>query len=189
MIVWGDWGKPQDYWLSRLRFEAGTWIWSRNANHSVTRLSAVHYSTYHLVSPGGICGGQSDTGTGMSPSSAIFPCQYHSTVALHTHISSGGWTIGPVVATGQTWSHPISMNNSLPSMPRSAKWSSLEVYKLKFCMHFPYSHVCYMFPPSQTWFDQPNILWWVQIMKPLITQFPRASCCILLGPDILLKQP
>jgi hypothetical protein len=33
-----------------------------------------------------------------SPSSSVIPCQYHSTVALHIHISSGGWTIGPLVA-------------------------------------------------------------------------------------------
>jgi hypothetical protein len=30
-----------------------------------------------------------------------FKCLYHSTVALHTHISSGGWTIGPLVAAVQ----------------------------------------------------------------------------------------
>jgi hypothetical protein len=30
-----------------------------------------------------------------------FPCQYHSTIILHTHISSGGWTTCPLGAAVQ----------------------------------------------------------------------------------------
>jgi hypothetical protein len=48
--------------VSRRRLTAEAWVRSR-------------------VDSCGICGGQSGTGTGFSPSTSVFPCQFHSTGA------------------------------------------------------------------------------------------------------------
>jgi hypothetical protein len=62
-------------------------------------------------SPCKIYGGQIGTGAGFYPSSPPFPCRYHSTVALYTHISPGERKTGPLLAAVQRQSHPIDINN------------------------------------------------------------------------------
>jgi hypothetical protein len=57
-----------------------------------------------------ICGGQSGTRTSFSLSSSIYPCQYHSTIPLHTHHL--GMNKRPVSDHTSETASPIDMNNS-----------------------------------------------------------------------------
>jgi hypothetical protein len=40
-------------------------------------------------SPSWICDEETETGRGFSPTSSVFPCQYHFAVAVNKHISGG----------------------------------------------------------------------------------------------------
>jgi hypothetical protein len=58
---------------------------------TVSRLPLAAEARVHTrVRPSGICGGQSGTGTGLSPNSSVLPCQCDSTVADYSHISPWG---------------------------------------------------------------------------------------------------
>jgi hypothetical protein len=66
-----------------------TYLEGRAMAQDVTRqLLKAEVRVHARVSQCGFCGRQSGTGTDFSSSPSGFPCQYHSTVAHHTHMSS-----------------------------------------------------------------------------------------------------
>jgi hypothetical protein len=65
---------------SRVRGRAMAQVDSHRPLTAETRVRA-------RVNPCGICGGQSGTGTGFSPSSSVFPCQYIIPLSLSNLIS------------------------------------------------------------------------------------------------------
>jgi hypothetical protein len=57
--------------------------------HTVYLRLTAESRVHTRFNPCGMCGGQSGTGADFSPTTSVFTCQYHSTVALHTHIIWG----------------------------------------------------------------------------------------------------
>jgi hypothetical protein len=101
------WVQIREQWLFPVKYlfisvlGSGKQVGRAMANAVSCRSLAAEAWFRALVSPREICGGQSGTGTG-------FPCRCHSTVALHTHVSRGGWTVGSLVAEIQRRSLALS---------------------------------------------------------------------------------
>jgi hypothetical protein len=79
-------------WLTWLAADWVTWYPSLFLSpQTFCKWTVLHYNCGGTIwmghaSPCGICGGQTGTRTGSSPSTSVFPCQYHSTIAPHSFI-------------------------------------------------------------------------------------------------------
>jgi hypothetical protein len=71
------------------------------------------------VSPYVMYGEQGGSETGFSLSSSTLACQCHRTVALHTCLSTAGWTIGLLVAVPQK--HSVNNRKKLSSTILSSR--------------------------------------------------------------------
>jgi hypothetical protein len=102
--------------------------WKWHVNHQDWLRQLVCGLGSHEGQSIGICGGQSGTGTGFSPSSLVFPCQYHSTVGstfpkikknssfIHSRLHSSSSRDGQkALKSGRSpvrrQSHPHNQNN------------------------------------------------------------------------------
>jgi hypothetical protein len=89
------------------------------------RLLTAEAQVQYLVSPSGICGGQSGTGTGFSPSTSVFPCQFNSTGApllmifiTRLHNKPQGCGASVASAAGPATTH----TKTSPTLPHMPSW-------------------------------------------------------------------
>jgi hypothetical protein len=74
-------GRPLWRWKGCIQIVLQTMLGRAMAQAVSRRPPTAEARLRSRVSPYGICGGQSGTGTGFSPSTSFFPCQFHSTGA------------------------------------------------------------------------------------------------------------
>jgi hypothetical protein len=88
-------------WNTKVHFRVYNWA---SETLRLRRLIANISRRHPEFAPGSICGiygEKSGSGKGFYLNSLGFPWQYHSTVVLHTHISSRGWTMCHLVTAVQ----------------------------------------------------------------------------------------